>query len=598
MSTDEIYGPSIHKELFENSSFNPTNPYSASKSSAEMFINAYKHSYKLPIIIIRCNNVYGPKQFPEKVIPKFINQILENKSITIHGNGDKIRDFIYIDDVCNAVNIILLKGVIGEIYNIGIDNPTTINNMAKILCDKIKKTDIIYIQDRHFNDDRYYVNCDKIKNLGWKPEINLEKGLEYTIKWYINNKNYWINNINIFNDNRGYMKFINHNTYEQFISYNKKNVIRGIHCSPYSKTITCLNGSLIDYIVDFENITFEKIILKENNSLIIPANKGHLYITLEDNTQVLYQLHGKFDKTKERDISYRDPYINLDIPWNDDYILSDKDKNAPFIKPIDYAILGASGFLGSYTCDIMNKLSKNYIKLNTRLENIDILEKQLKMFRPKYLICAAGISGKPTVSWCENNKDETYYTNYFLQIQLMILCKKLNIYLVIYGSGLIYNKTGIYNEDYLDNINNVKLYYSKLRITLEEQVKQFDNILYLRFLYPIAYNKHQKCFLTKLIERKDNIHNIKINCSVLYDLIPKMFILIENNITGIYNFVNNGLISIPDIINIVFKKNIKFNIFNIENKQEPELDCNKLNNILINLKQNPVKNIYDALSIL
>ena len=139
-STDEIYGESNNDKIFnEESNFNPTNPYAATKACAELIINTYKYSYKLPIIITRCNNVYGLNQHSEKVIPKFISNILHNKPIEIHGKNNKKRDFIYIDDVISALEIIIQKGENHEIYNIGINNPINICELADLICTKMKK---------------------------------------------------------------------------------------------------------------------------------------------------------------------------------------------------------------------------------------------------------------------------------------------------------------------------------------------------------------------------------------------------------------------------------------------------------------------------
>lgn len=191
-STDEIYGPSLNNEIFdENSKFNPTNPYSASKACSEMIINTYKYSYNIPIIITRCNNVYGKFQFYEKVIPCFIVNALNNDCLPIHGDGNKIRDFIHIEDVVQAIVIIIEKGSIGEIYNIGIDNPIKIIDLANKIIKRIDKGNIKFINDRPFNDNRYYINSTKLKLLGWNPIINFEKGLEDVIDWINNNPNYW-----------------------------------------------------------------------------------------------------------------------------------------------------------------------------------------------------------------------------------------------------------------------------------------------------------------------------------------------------------------------------------------------------------------------
>lgn len=184
-STDEVYGESnlYESEKTENSLLCPTNPYAASKAAAEMFVNSYIHSFGLKIIISRGNNIYGNNQYPEKLIPKFIKLLKENQKCTIQGQGNTIRNFIHIDDVCEAVYTILKKGTFGEIYNIGNDmsGEYSVLEIAKKLIKKIKNTDnfenyIEYIKDRPFNDQRYFISNDKIKNLGWKikKEINIE----------------------------------------------------------------------------------------------------------------------------------------------------------------------------------------------------------------------------------------------------------------------------------------------------------------------------------------------------------------------------------------------------------------------------------------
>ena len=183
-STDEIYGESSldGNKFTEESPFNPTNPYSATKASAEMLINSYKISFKMDIIIVRCNNVFGIKQYPEKVIPLFIQKAFKNEVLTIHGETGKIRDFIHTSDVNNAVMIILDKGISGEIYNIGIENPVNILYLAKYIVNKIGKGTIVHVADRPFNDYRYFIDNTKLTNLGWTPSANFFNELDEIIK--------------------------------------------------------------------------------------------------------------------------------------------------------------------------------------------------------------------------------------------------------------------------------------------------------------------------------------------------------------------------------------------------------------------------------
>lgn len=191
ISTDEVYGEVDinHKGCTEKSLLNPTNPYAATKAGAEFIARSYFYSFNMPIIITRGNNVYGPRQYPEKLIPKFINQLLNNEKCTIHGKGDTRRNFIYVDDVVKAIEIILQKGIINNIYNIGTNNEYSVSEIADKLITYLKPNDKIedwmqYVTDRNFNDYRYAIKSNELYDLGWKEETNFEKGFEYTIKWF------------------------------------------------------------------------------------------------------------------------------------------------------------------------------------------------------------------------------------------------------------------------------------------------------------------------------------------------------------------------------------------------------------------------------
>lgn len=195
VSTDEVYGEiSLTDEHCTiETKLNPTNPYSASKAAAEYFVLSYNKSYNIPVIITRGNNVYGPRQFPDKLIPKTINKILNNEKMTIHGNGNNMRSFLYVEDVAKAFEIIMEKGIIGHIYNIGTDFEICNLDVIKKIVEILKPGEdfnnyIEYVKDRPWNDLRYGVNCNDLKNLGWEEGYNFNKGLKETIDWYKNNK--------------------------------------------------------------------------------------------------------------------------------------------------------------------------------------------------------------------------------------------------------------------------------------------------------------------------------------------------------------------------------------------------------------------------
>ena len=191
-STDEVYGESMlevdEQHKTEHSVLCPTNPYAASKAAAEMLVQSYNHSFNMPIIITRGNNVYGPNQYPEKVIPRFIKQLKNGEKVTIQGDGSCVRAFLHAYDTANAFITILEKGKIGDIYNIGCDEGMeySILDVAKILIKKIHGTEdyskwITYIEDRPFNDKRYYISNQKLRDLGWNIEISFYKGLDLLI---------------------------------------------------------------------------------------------------------------------------------------------------------------------------------------------------------------------------------------------------------------------------------------------------------------------------------------------------------------------------------------------------------------------------------
>lgn len=198
VSTDEVYGdlPLDRSDLFftETTPIHPSSPYSSSKASADLLALAYHRTYGLPVTISRCSNNYGPYQFPEKLIPLMIINALNDKRLPIYGNGLNVRDWLYVEDHSSAIDLIIHKGRVGEIYNVGGHNEKRNIDIVRLICKELGKSDslIEYVADRKGHDKRYAIDSDKIyMELGWIAKTKFDDGIKKTIKWYIENKKWW-----------------------------------------------------------------------------------------------------------------------------------------------------------------------------------------------------------------------------------------------------------------------------------------------------------------------------------------------------------------------------------------------------------------------
>jgi dTDP-glucose 4,6-dehydratase len=200
VSTDEVYGDlSLDRpDLFfhEDTPIHTSSPYSTSKASADLLVGAYHRTYGLPVTISRCSNNYGPYQFPEKLIPLMIANALANKPLPVYGEGNNVRDWLYVEDHCKAIDLIIRKGTVGETYNIGGHNEMRNIDIVKLICDYLDKpySLIEHVTDRKGHDQRYAIDPTKIHNeLGWLPETKFADGIRKTIQWYLDNKDWWEN---------------------------------------------------------------------------------------------------------------------------------------------------------------------------------------------------------------------------------------------------------------------------------------------------------------------------------------------------------------------------------------------------------------------
>ena len=198
VSTDEVYGTLGRTGYFyETTPLAPNSPYSASKAGADMLVRAYHNTYGLPTLNTRCSNNYGPYQYPEKLIPFFISKLLRGEKVPVYGDGLNVRDWLYVYDHCEAIDVVLHKGKIGEVYNIGGHNEKTNLEITHLILDAMGKDEsfIEHVTDRLGHDRRYAISNDKITSeLGWKPSITFEEGIKLTIDWYLNNQD-WIKSI-------------------------------------------------------------------------------------------------------------------------------------------------------------------------------------------------------------------------------------------------------------------------------------------------------------------------------------------------------------------------------------------------------------------
>ena len=203
VSTDEVYGdlPLDRPDLFftEETPLHTSSPYSSSKASADLLVMAYYRTYGLPVTISRCSNNYGPYHFPEKLIPLMIANALADKPLPVYGNGENVRDWLYVEDHCRAIDLIIHNGKVGEVYNVGGHNEKRNIDIVRIICQELGKPEslIVHVEDRKGHDRRYAIDPAKIhRELGWLPETKFEDGIKKTIKWYLEHKKWWQDIIN------------------------------------------------------------------------------------------------------------------------------------------------------------------------------------------------------------------------------------------------------------------------------------------------------------------------------------------------------------------------------------------------------------------
>lgn len=360
------------------------------------------------------------------------------------------------------------------------------------------------------------------------------------------------------------------------ISKSRKGTIRGLHKSPYAKYIYVIDGEILDFYVDPTHGETE-VNLKQGSSVLIPENSPHGFYAVEDAT-IMYLLAGYYTESTDQVIHWKTPEYTFQTihALSEPLILSAKDSSASYSRKYDVVLLGANGFLGSHALKHLSDAGLHVLSINTRLCNTKEIMQHVQRANCGYVVCAAGISGRPTIDWCDTHEYETWQTNYLDMLNLMHACKECDVHLTIFGSGLVYkteSDNAVFSED--DEPNFDEKVYTRYRILLESATKLYPNVLYLRILYPTSFDGHEKCFMTKLRGRSSNVHNVSVPLTVVPSLFPHLASMLTTNATGIYNFVNEGVISLPHLLDIA-NQPYKISMESTSKRGDYSLDVSKL----------------------
>ena len=470
VSTDEVYGESSYEMDKANveaaSLLEPTNPYSATKAGAEMFVMAYGRSYGLPYVITRGNNVYGPHQYPEKAIPKFIMLARNGARIPIHGDGQATRSYMHVADAASAFDTILHKGELKGVYNIGAHEERTVLSVARdigvALGVDIDKT-ITHVQDRKFNDRRYFIDCSKLLALGWTQKVSWEEGLKETIEWYTKNdekSGYWGN----------------------------------------------LSGALVAHPTGGKT-----------------AVVGEVYSNLED------MMAG----------------AAIDGPDEG----GDEDKKPTFL------VYGRTGWIGGKLGKLLTEQGHRWMYGAGRLEDRASILDDVKRSKCTHILCAAGVTGRPNVDWCEDHKTETIRANVIGVLNLCDVALENDVHVTNFATGCIYK----YDDEHViggkpftetDDPNFGGSFYSETKSYMEMMLRHYPNVMQLRVRMPIDGDlQNPRNFITK-IANYAKVVNIPNSMTVLEEFVPMAVEGALRKLTGAYNWTNPGAISHNEVLEL------------------------------------------------
>lgn len=564
VSTDEVYGETDEDAVVGNheaSQLLPTNPYSATKAGAEMLVMAYGRSYGLPVITTRGNNVYGPNQFPEKLIPKFILLAMRGKSLPIHGDGSNVRSYLYCEDVAEAFEVILHKGEVGHVYNIGTKKERRVIDVAKDICKLFgmdPEDSIKFVENRPFNDQRYFLDDQKLKNLGWSERTTWDEGLKKTMEWYTQNPDWWgdVSGALLPHPRMLMMPGGRHfdgsedNKAESYVS-NNPNQTRMV--VPTSKTSgsprkpsykfliygrTGWIGGLLGQLCEKQGIPFE-------------YGKGRL----EDRSSIMADIQN--------------------------------------IKPTQ--VLNAAGVTGRPNVDWCESHKTETVRTNVAgtLTLADVCREHGLLVLNFATGCifeydAAHPEGSG-IGFKEEDKPN-FTGSFYSKTKAMVSLALLQLCFLL----LFFKKKSV--DDFFFSCNQV-----------EELLKEYDNVCTLRVRMPISSDlKNPRNFITK-ISRYNKVVNIPNSMTVLDELLPISIEMAKRNLRGIWNFTNPGVVSHNEILEMYksyIDPDFKWVNFTLEEqakvivapRSNNELDASKLKKEfpeLLSIKESLIKYVFE-----
>lgn len=517
VSTDEVYGEGEGEtgSCPDRTLLRPTNPYAATKAAAEMLVHAYRASYGLPTLVTRGNNVYGPRQFPEKVIPKFALQLAAGRRLTIHGNGHVRRSFMHVSDAARAFVTVMARGEIGRVYNIGVADEVRVVDLAAQVAALVLGPGAAlasvadFTEDRPFNDTRYRLDCGPLHALGWSPTVPFDQGLRETVAWYLDNAAYW-----------------------------PPNVVRTVIATPFPETPQSGDAD------------------GGGGGETLDGGDDHRSDRDRDRGGVGGDgaISSQQSAPAPAPATAADTHTSLPAPAPAPTdTLTQAPAPAPTAPtgPLRVLLWGASGWLGAQLAPLLSARGHTVIAARSRLEDAAATEAELLEARPDRVVNCAGVTGRPNVDWCEDHRLETMRVNVYGTVALTLACAARGVHVTVLGSGCIYEggsgpRQAPFSESAPPNFSGS--FYSRTKAAAEMLQRRERGVLLLRLRLPVGTDVNHPRNLVAKLSRYARIADAPNSVSVLHQLLPLACKAVESGVEGVFNWVNPGLVTNSDCL--------------------------------------------------